>query len=72
MTIEARLFPPFIALNSKLTNEKIRDDFLVFAACVAMDGEVRATHLSKDGYIRAMPGADCRGCQSRDADQIRY
>jgi len=24
--------PPFIALNLKLTNEKIRDDFLVFTA----------------------------------------
>jgi len=55
-----------------LTNEKVRDDFLVFTAGVAMDGEVRATHLSKDGYIRAMPGADYRGSQSRDADKIRY
>jgi len=30
-----------------LTNEKIRDDFLVFAAGVAMDGEVRATQEAK-------------------------
>jgi len=29
---EARLAPQFIALNFKLANEKIRDDFLVFAA----------------------------------------
>jgi len=30
--IEARLLPSFIALNSKLANGKIRDDFSVFAA----------------------------------------
>jgi len=42
--VEARLLPPFIALNSKLTNEKIRDDFLVFAAGDCMDAGVKATH----------------------------
>jgi len=39
----------------------IPDKFLVFAAGDCMDARIRATHLSKDGYIRAMPGADCRG-----------
>ncbi|WP_275441637.1 hypothetical protein [Psychrobium sp. MM17-31] len=32
MGIEARIIPVFIALNQKLANEKIMDDFLVFAA----------------------------------------
>jgi len=30
-----------------LANEKIRDEFLVFTACVAKDGAVRATQDAK-------------------------
>jgi len=40
----------------------IPDNFLDFRA-----GEAMATHLSMDGHIRAMQGAYCRGCQSRNA-----
>jgi len=30
--LQRGMFPLFIVLNQKLTNKKIRDDFLVFAA----------------------------------------
>jgi len=53
-----------------LTDEKVRDDFLVFAAGDCMDSGIRATHLSKDGYIRTMLGADCRGAIA--GMRIRY
>jgi len=45
-------FPFFIALNDELTNEKIRDDFLVFTAGDCMDAEGRATQelLPKCGF----------------------